>query len=431
MNPYTAESLEQIWTGLQRKSARSRRNLPVGPDGSRAEVFARNLRANLREIARLVDRTDRTGEPAHTFAPLLRMERPKRSGGARIIHIPRLRDQVLLRAMYEDVVSAAARQGVSLRTQSPSRLLECFRADLTPGALVLRTDVRDFFASVPRERVVACVASLPTAPRTGPLLAKWSETLRARNQWMTGRDRDAPITGLPPGVSISSCLAELWMSGLDAEMRDRTAYHRFVDDIAIICTSESSASQELDCLSSRIRTLGLELSPAKTSIHRLESGVPWLGLVHFGDRVLIEAGRTNSWLRRFASIRQRAGEALALHDANKDEILTDFHRAIRAEITGRSSSRPAWYAATTDDAAWRDLDRSLHAIIRSLHRQAGAPPPTGRRLPSIHRAIRARLRATQHSAPSKADQGQRARCPSTGATNADQGRIASDGAEPS
>lgn len=431
MTPYTVEALEQIWDGLRAKWSRSGRGSPVGVDGTRIDRFAKNLRDNLREIARLVHRTDSRGVTAYRFAPLLRMERPKRTGGSRIIHIPRLRDQIVLRAMHEDVVATAARQSIPLRTRPPKALLDAFRAALRPHAVVVRTDVRDFFPSVPREQVVDLVESLQPHPLTAGLLAGWSTTLQARVPWTSGSDRDAPVPGVPPGVSLSSCLAELWMAGLDAEMAGRTSYHRYVDDIAIVCDSAEEASREQAWLESRIRSLGLEISPAKTSIHRLEQGVPWLGLVHFVDRTVIEAGRTSQWLRRFAAIRQRAGEALAQRGADRDEILAGFHRAIRDEITGRTSSRPAWYALTADDGSWRRLDQSLHAMIRSLHRQAGAPPPAGRRLPSIHRAIRGRSAASRDSAPSKADQGQRAPRLPPEATNADQGRTACGGAEPS
>jgi CRISP-associated protein Cas1 len=378
MTPYTVEALEQVWDGLLAKWSRSRRDPPVGVDGTRVEVFEKNRRDNLREIARLVHRTDSHAAPAYRFAPLLRMERPKRTGGSRIIHIPRLRDQIVLRAMHEDVVATAARRGIPLRARPPKALLDTFRATLRPHAVVVRTDVRDFFPSVPRERVVDLVGSLRPHPLTGGLLARWSTTLRARAPWTSGSDRDAPVLGVPPGVSLSSCLAELWMAGLDAEMVGRTSYHRYVDDIAIVCDSAQEASREQTWLESRIRSLGLEISPAKTSTHRLDDGVPWLGLVHFVDRTVIEAGRTSQWLRRFAAIRQRAGAAVAQPGADSDQILSGFHQAIRDEITGRTSSRPAWYALTVDDGSWRRLDQSLHAIIRSLHRQAGVPPQSGR-----------------------------------------------------
>jgi hypothetical protein len=431
MTPYTVEALEKVWVGLRTKWTRSRRDPPVGVDGTRMAGFEKNLQFNLREIARVVHRTDSEAAPAYRFGPLLRMERPKRTGGSRIFHIPRLRDQIVLRAMHEDIIATAARGGIVLRARPPKALLAAFRAALRPHALVVRTDVRDFFASVPRERVVDLVRSLRPHPLTAGLLSRWSTTLRARVPWTSGSDRDALIPGVPLGVSLSSCLAELWMAGLDAEMSGRTSYHRYVDDVAIVCDSAEEAAREQAWLESRIRGLDLEIAPAKTAIHRLEEGVPWLGLVHFVDRAVIEVGRTDQWLRRFAAIRQRAGEALTRVGADKVDILARFHRAIRDEITGRTSSRPAWYAETADDGSWRRLDQSLHAIIRSLHRQAGTSPPSGRRLPSIHRAIRGRIAAKRHSAPSKADQGQRApRLPRV-ATTADQGRIACDGAEPS
>jgi hypothetical protein len=221
------------------------------------------------------------------------------------------------------------------------------------------------------------------------------------------------------------------MSALDTEARVRFRFFRHVDDIAVVCDTEREALEARGWLGPRIQALGLDLSPAKTAIHRLRDGIPWLGLIHYEDRVALEPGRIEKWLRRLAAMRRRAGDELARPDAHYPSILAAFHRTVRDEISGRSSSRPTWYAETIDDGSWRRFDRSLHAIIRSLHRQAGVAPPTGRQLPSLHRAILGRVRDHKHSAPSPADEGHRAPIPVTGEPHADQGRTACDGAESS
>jgi len=359
------------------------------------------------------------------------MEKPKYMGGKRTIYIPRLRDQVLFRAMHENIAVASRSAGLSLLPRPPLQLLRDFRQVLQPGAVILRTDLRDFFASVPRIHAVTKANAIGIEPLTGRLLAKWAATMKVRTPWISGTEGDASVPGLPPGVSLSSSLAELWLSDLDVESQPHFRYFRYVDDIAIVCGSWEEARLALDWLEPRIRSLGLELSRPKTSIQRLDEGVHWLGLVHHCDRVVLEPGRAEAWLRRFVAIRRKAAAAIAVPGSDARAILTSFHKTIRDEISGRSSSRPAWYAQTTDDGSWKRLDRSLHALIRSLHRQAGVAPPEGRRLPSIHRSIRARMPDARHSAPSQADQGQRAPLPLTGKTNANKGQKACDGAEPS
>jgi hypothetical protein len=235
------------------------------------------------------------------------------------------------------------------------------------------------------------------------------------------------VPGLPQGLSLAASLSELWVSELDAEAQGRYRYFRYVDDIAIVCDSVGAAEDVLDWLLTQLRRLSLRLSPSKTAIIRIEEGVPWLGLTHFAGRSVVEMGRPERWLKRFAAIRREAAADLRDPHADKTAALADFHKALRDEITGRTSSRPAWYAWVEDNGEWRAIDRSLHALIRSTHRLAGAPPPTGRQLPSVHRAVLSRRHHL--SASSIADQGPCATLSRKGETIANQGHKAPDEAE--
>ena len=71
-------------------------------------------------------------------------------------------------------------------------------------------------------------------------------------------------------------------------------------------------------------------------------------------------------------------------------IIQEFERSVRNEITGKTSSRPAWYAGVEDRGQWKKLDRSLHTLIRSVYRKAGIDFPADYKFPSIHRCMMAR-----------------------------------------
>jgi hypothetical protein len=430
---YSLQELGEAWDRVRRHPVSGRgRETAVGVDGMRADAFERNRAQHLAEMARMVRRTGPDGLPAYRFGPLLCMEKPKLSGGMRRIYIPRLRDQVVFRLMHEELVRAAAQAGRDLRPAPPRRVVQRFRADLAGAGFVVRADIRGFFDSVPRDRVVAKALELPLDSLTAGLLRAWSREVRAREPWCAGRESDRPVDGLPQGLSLSGTLAELWVLPLDEAAAGRWPLFRYIDDLAIPCPNVRVAEEALDWLVARLAELGLGLAAAKTRISSVSEGVPWLGLVHYPDRAVPEEGRPQRWLRRFAVLRRRAAASLLDPGASSEQVLRQFHRAIREEISGRSSSRPGWYAGVEDGGAWRRLDRSLHAMIRSLHRQAGAPPPRGRQLPSIHRALRAR-RQRQHpdsSAPSNADQGPCATLPAPRGPHADPGPTAPDGAEP-
>ena len=384
----------------------SLRETAVGVDGVRAETFERSLERSLAEIARRVARVEDDGLPSYRFAPLLAYEKVKPSGGVRSIYIPRLRDQVVFRAMHEDLLGAAKSEGLDLRPTSPRLVVRQLRAELTPSTVILRTDLQSFFDSVPRDRVIERSRSLPIEAVTFGLLKRWGAQVTARKPWRAGKDSDRLVEGLPAGLSISASLAELWVSELDARARGKFKYFRYVDDIAFVCASMREAESALAWLSEEVRGLGLTLSDSKTKIVPIEAGVSWLGLTHWHDRARADVGRPEAWLRRFARFRRDAVVALRQPEADVPEVLAAYQRAVRDEVEGRTSLRPSWYAEVEDDGEWRTLDRSLHAMIRSLYRTARAAAPTGRALPSIHRAIAARRRRDPFSAPSIADQGQ-------------------------
>ena len=429
MQQYSPEHLAGVWGRIRNHAVTGRaRETAVGVDGVRGAVFERNLSNNLAEISRTVLRDGDDGLPCYMFAPLLSHEKLKTNGGVRNIHIARMRDQIVLRAMHEDIVGSAAPKGLDLTTAPPSKAVAAFRSALDPNCIVVRGDVAEFFDSVPRAKVVERALGLPLGPLTCGLLRKWTERVVVRPAWVAGKESDKSVQGLPQGLSLSASLAELWASQIDEEARRaRLAYFRYVDDISIVCHSFREAEDALDWLVAATRRVDLRLSPSKTGISRITEGVSWLGLTHYSDKVVASPDRPHRWLKRFAALRRDAAMAIANHSADKTEILAAFHRAVRDEITGRTSSRPAWYAVVSDEGEWRRMDRSLHAFIRSLHRQAGAPPPTGRQLPSLHRAIASRR--TRLSAPSNADKGPCATHHRKVEKNADQGHKAPDGAE--
>jgi hypothetical protein len=430
-HPFSPDGLTEVWRRLRWRGGRdTARELAVGVDGMRADAFERTLGRQLAEISRRVLRLEPDGLPSYRFGPLLQFEHPKPGGGRRLIHVARIRDQVVLRALHEQVCAGGQRaHGIRLQVPEPRPVLAAFRRlAAQPGAAwALRADIRSFFDAVPREAAVELAAATLEDPLTRGLLRRWSQGVSVRPAWRAGRGRDELVAGLPQGLSLSASLAELWASRLDGPLAAEFPYLRFVDDIVMVGADRAEMERARDVLAAAVGRLGLELSPAKTRILPLSAGVPWLGLIHRPEGARPDPTRVDKWLQRFVSLRRRAGRELqaSAEAGARREAVRRFHAGIRSELVGRANWRVRWYALAEDDGSWRELDRSLHAMIRSLHRHAGEPPPTGRRLPSVHRA----LRYLRLSAPPSADQGPCANLPPPGGDSADQGPKASGGAE--
>ena len=388
INPYSAVSLHEIWLRLRRNKRNGLpRVLPVGADGCSTVSFEKNLKTSIAEISRKVLHVGPDG-PACRFGPLLEISKIKPDGGLRRIYIARIRDQVLLRAAHEDVLRAAAQCGMPLRLPSPGQLLERVREAFrqSPPIWVLRTDLKSFFDSVPRDKVLKRLETLPVHPLTRQVLRIWDRDLRGRKPWNSGTSSDFPLSGLPQGLSISASLAELWAMQLDEPMAERFRYFRYADDIAVLCRSEEEASEALALLQHLTRTLDLQLSPTKTKVEKTEEGVRWLGLIHYPERTEADPERTDRWFRRFVAIRRATLQKLIQTELSTDKaaILKDFEKAILDEIRGRTSSRPSWYAGVEDTGLWKKMDSRLHALIRSVYRKAGISLSETKKLPSLH-----------------------------------------------
>lgn len=389
VNPYSTEALHAVWLRLRRAKRNGQpRVLPVGADGCNTFTFEKNLSGNLAEISRKVLQAGPEG-PKCRFGPLLEISKSKPDGGLRRIYIARIRDQLLLRAAHEDVLRAASQAGMTLRIPSPGQMLSSVQQSfkLNQPEWVLRTDLKSFFDSVPRDKVLKRLETLPVHPSTMQVLQIWDRDLRGRKPWNSGTDHDFPLSGLPQGLSISASLAEIWAMQLDAPMAERFRYFRYADDIAVLCHSELEAAEALSYLQELTRSLDLQLSPGKTKVEKTTEGVRWLGLIHFPNHTEADPDRTDRWFRRFVAIRRAAVQKLHQTEtiAGKALILKDFEKALLDEIRGRTSSRPAWYAGVKDTGLWKKLDSQLHALFRSVYRKAGILLPDGKKLPSLHR----------------------------------------------
>ena len=100
MSLFSPESLSAVWQRMRTHPVTGQpRELAAGVDGMKVASFERQLEANLAEISRMVARVADDGLPSYRFAPLLRFDQPKTSGGFRHIHIPRIRDQIVMRVI--------------------------------------------------------------------------------------------------------------------------------------------------------------------------------------------------------------------------------------------------------------------------------------------------------------------------------------------
>ena len=99
--------------------------------------------------------------------------------------------------------------------------------------IVLRTDVKSFYESIPHDKLTAKI-------NNNPLLSFLSKKLiwKILKDFLIKSEATDKV-GIPRGIGVSAYLAELYMRDIDKEissLKDVTYYARYVDDIIIVFT---------------------------------------------------------------------------------------------------------------------------------------------------------------------------------------------------
>lgn len=387
---FSMEQIASVYHNLVSKKLSDRnKSLPIGIDGVSSQIFERNLDFSLSEIYRKL--LVQNGRVCYSFAPLLRIERAKNKGGLRSLHIPRLRDQIVFRLLHNEIQNISLAQGLDLRVKSPYSYIQRF--DLytqnNPNYVILKTDITQFYDSIPREGVFNLCENLGLRQELVAFLKSWSENIQIRNANFDFQTEFHPSLGLPQGLSISSLLAELYATQIDGFFSSESGYFRYIDDIVIISSDFESAYQKLSTLKHVIKSLGLELSPGKTDVVRFKDGFEWLGLIHLPGCRRIHTEKLVKAMKPIKGLQKACHHKVMLSQsqAAKMEAINEFIRQVDKYIVGSKKIRLKWYSLIEDVGQWKLMDRYIHGLIYSCIRKAHLDKDTIQQLPSVHSKI--------------------------------------------
>ncbi|MBC7865173.1 MAG: RNA-directed DNA polymerase [Bacteroidia bacterium] len=173
--------------------------------------------------------------------------------------------------------------------------------------IVLRTDVKSFFESIPHDKLLAKI-------NDNPLLSFLSKKLiwKILNDFLVESNVTGKI-GIPRGIGVSSYLAELYMRDIDKEissLKDVTYYARYVDDIIVVFTP--TTNQKSPTYEGQVKNIieldsGLKINQVKTNeIDLVKSNVAqelnFLGYqFQFKDLKFVQIKLTNEKLNKYKS----------------------------------------------------------------------------------------------------------------------------------
>ena len=193
---------------------------------------------------------DEVNDSLFTFGPF----REKRTGGKILYSAPDAPTMLILRKLDRNI-----RAIYGVKQANRDDMVHQVKSLMREGCAftVLRLDIRSFYESIDRERVLSQIVRdsiLSYTSRT--LLRKLFEAPQ-----LAGR------RGVPRGLGVSATLAELYVRGLDrhiCSLRHVYFYGRYVDDMVVFTHADPVVAE--DDIQAALKPLSLKLHPDKRTI---------------------------------------------------------------------------------------------------------------------------------------------------------------------
>ena len=256
---------------------RLRQNSAPGVDGQTVQDYGQNLESRLSGLL------ERAKRGTYRAPPVKRVNIPKENGETRPIGIPTTEDKVLQRAVvmvlepvYEEAFydfSYGFRPG-----RSPHQALAEFWKEFTGlgGRWVLEVDIRKYFDSVDRKRLLELVSQRIGDGVILGLLGKWLQAGIMEEGQLRHADRGTPQGGVVSPLLSNIYLHEVfdrWFAEVVRErMEGRVFAVRYADDLVIGFSHRRDAERVYRVIFQRFEKYGLTLHPEKTRL--VEFGRP-------------------------------------------------------------------------------------------------------------------------------------------------------------
>ena len=258
--------------------------------------FERDLMANIIELHEELA----CGRYKHSDYYAFNISDPK----PRSIHKASVRDRLLHHALYRELYPFFDRTFISdsyscRKGKGTHRAIQRFRTfsykvskNNTRTVWVLKCDIRKFFASIDQTILIEIIKKYISDEK---ILSLLSEIIGSFQSTQKG-------IGLPLGNLTSQILVNIYMNEFDqfAKHKLKAKYYiRYADDFVFLLDDKKWLEQilvQVDLF--LIERLKLSLHPDKVFIQTLDSGVDFLGWVHFSNhRVIRTVTKRRMWKR--------------------------------------------------------------------------------------------------------------------------------------
>lgn len=205
----------------------------------------------------------------------------------REISIPTIRDRITLRALCDFLVE---RYKSAIKFELPQNMVRGVKSEIESEKYsgFIKLDVSNFYPSISHQELLKRLRRRIRNPEIIEFIESAISTSTVSRPKATDKKENS---GVPQGLSISNILAAIYLINIDKYLAGSVgiAYHRYVDDIFILCDYRDVYTISRDIVS-RFRRIGLAVhDPIKVSeksvIGRVGEKFDYLGYQFEGHKI--------------------------------------------------------------------------------------------------------------------------------------------------
>ena len=146
-------------------------------------------------------------------------------------------------------------------------------AGLAANRIVLRTDVKSYYASIDHALLMDRLARFISDRTMINLCGQYMKRTAEQVEWFWNHDR-----GISLGCPLSPLIGAFFLSDLDARMEQTGLFYvRFMDDILVLAPTHARPRTAVRAVNETLSTLRPEKHPDKTFIGKIHRGFDFLG----------------------------------------------------------------------------------------------------------------------------------------------------------
>ena len=196
----------------------------------------------------------------------------------RIISVPTVRDKLVASTLNELLVDVFGEQS---KSDLPQIVIANIQQELSSYDCFVKIDVSKFYSSINRKKLIKIIRRKIRKKEIVSLIENAITTETVSLPAKPTDKKEKKEKGVPEGLPISNALANIYLTDIDEKYGedDSIAYHRYVDDILILC-NEEDCQRIKQSIKTDMKRLKLEINDDKFEVGVTATPFSYLGYYH-------------------------------------------------------------------------------------------------------------------------------------------------------